>query len=70
MENGSNSPRRTVEGGGLTFVRRAPDGRTLSETELSALALTNDTITRVVSSVSRRIVAAEDGSFDENIVTG
>ena len=70
MENGSNSPRRTVEGGGLTFVRRAPDGRTLSETELSALALTNDTITRVVSSESRRIVTAKDGSFGENIVTG
>lgn len=69
MDNRDQSYHRTIDGRALTFVRRASDGRTLSETELSALGLTNDTIARVVSSVSKRIVAAEDGSFSENLVS-
>ncbi len=69
MDNRDQSYHRTIDGRTLTFVRRASDGRTLSETELSALGLTNDTIARVVSSVSKRIVAAEDGSFSENLVS-
>lgn len=70
MEHNENTIRRTIDGHELSFVRRAGDGRELSEAELGALGLTNDTITRVVSAVAGRITAAEDGSFSGNIVSG
>ena len=70
MEHSRDSARRTIDGRELTFVRRAGDGRMLSESELATLGLTNDMISRVVSSVAGRITSAADGSFSENIVSG
>lgn len=57
MEKRQSPVRRTIDGRELTFVRRASDGRTLSEKQLAALELTNDTITRVVSAVTGRLAA-------------
>lgn len=69
MEANEHIIRRTIDGRELTFVRRTHNGRELSEAELRGLGFTNDTITKVVSEVAGRIVAGDDGSFNEGFTT-